>query len=69
MKSVTICRYQAPQFVEQPKQQYKQQQQQQPRQSRPYYNAVNEGDPFFWKIKYTVTAWRCRECDIFDPIL
>ncbi|XP_023553963.1 protein argonaute 18-like isoform X2 [Cucurbita pepo subsp. pepo] len=37
--------YQAPQFVEQPKQQYKQQQQQQPRQSRPYYNAVNE-DPY-----------------------
>ncbi|CAK9323618.1 unnamed protein product [Citrullus colocynthis] len=35
--------YQAPQFVEQPKQQYNQQQQ--PRQSRPYYNAVNE-DPY-----------------------
>ncbi|XP_038887993.1 translation initiation factor IF-2-like isoform X3 [Benincasa hispida] len=34
--------YQASQFVEQPKQQYNQQQHQQPRQSRPYYNAVNE---------------------------
>ncbi|XP_022159880.1 protein FAM98A-like [Momordica charantia] len=39
--------YQAPHFVEQPKQQfnYQQQQQQQPRQARPYYNAVNE-DPY-----------------------
>lgn len=48
MKIFVICRYQAPQFVEQPKQQYNQQQQ--PRQSRPYYNAVNEGGPFVWKI-------------------
>ncbi|KAG7036262.1 Ribonuclease P protein subunit p25-like protein [Cucurbita argyrosperma subsp. argyrosperma] len=40
--------YQAPHVVEQPKQQYnlqQQQQQQQPRQSRPYYNAINE-DPY-----------------------
>lgn len=55
MKTVIICRYQAPHFVEQPKQQYnqysqqQQQQQQQPRQPRPYYNAVNEGYPFAWK--------------------
>ena len=50
-----VCRYQAPYFVEQPKQQYnnqqqppqQQQQQQQPpppRQHRIYNNAVNEGD-------------------------
>lgn len=42
-----VGRYQAPHFVEQPKQQYNNQQQQlqpQPRQPRTYHNAVNEGD-------------------------
>lgn len=39
-----VHRYQAPHYAEQPKPQSTYQQQQPPKQARPAYNAVNEGD-------------------------
>lgn len=69
----SVHRYQAPHFVEQPKQQYNNQQQppqQQPppRQPRVYHNAVNEGD-FNNILLLDYGTLPCTSFDIFWAFL
>lgn len=68
----SVRRYQAPHFVEQPKQQYNNQQplpqQQPPRQPRVYHNAANEGD-FSNTSLLDYGTLPCLDFDIFLPLL